>query len=237
VVMSCSVEGARLYGRRMVQTYVRRWPAATPLVVYLDAPVEPRLPVETRWTREVQEWVTCLERWAPHPSLHGRSTPARPLNKPYKYQFDVARFSVKPFVWRDAARRLGAGILTWLDADTVTRHAIPSGFTASLLGEADVAFLGRGAMHPETGYVGFRVPEALPLLDWCCEAYTTDRVLSLAGWTDCHVLRAALAAVPVQVRDLTAQRYDGHSHVWPVSPLAPYLTHLKGARKRQAAAV
>lgn len=235
VVTSFSPDGARLYGRRMVETFVRHWTA--PLVVYLDAPLAPSLPVEERWTHGIREWRECLARWAPHPHLHGRSTPERPLNKPYKYQRDVARFSVKPFVWRDAARRLGSGILTWLDGDTVTLGRVPPGLLEELLGNADVAYLGRGSMHPETGYVGFRVPEALPLLEWCCEAYISDRVLEIPhGWTDCHVLRAGLSAVPVKARDLTSHLYVGKSHIWPVSPLAPYVTHLKGAAKRRGRA-
>lgn len=237
VVTSFSPAGAALYGRRMVQTYLEHWPIVrTPLVVYLDAPVKPSLPVEERWTRDLAEWVACMKRWRHDPVYHGVSTPERPLSKPYKYQWDVARFAVKPFVWRDAARRLGHGILTWFDGDTVTLRNVPPGFTAELLGDADVAFLGRGGMHPETGYVGFRVPEALPLLEWCCQAYITDQVLDIPhGWTDCHVLRAGLAAVAVKARDLTSHRYNGHSNIWPVSPLAPYMTHLKGKQKRRAA--
>lgn len=233
VVTSFSPAGAALYGRRMVQTYQRHWPAVVPLVVYLDAPVAPPLGVETRETAALTDWVACRRRWAPFPHLHGISTKDRPLNKPYKYQRDVARFAVKPFVWRDAARQLGEGVLMWLDGDTVTQRPVPASWPAELLGDADVAYLGRGGMHPETGYVGFRLPQALPLLEWCCQAYTTDAVLELPhGWTDCHVLRAALAAVPVPARDLTTARYEGRSHIWPVSPLAAYTTHLKGKAKR-----
>lgn len=236
VVTSFSAAGARLYGRRMVQSYLAHWPVVrVPLVVYLDAVEQPPLPVETRYTATLTEWAACLARWAPHPYLHGVSTPKRPLNKPYKYQWDVARFAIKPFVWRDAARRLEQGVLTWFDGDTLTTRPVPAGWTTELLGDADVAYLGRGSMHPENGYVGFRIPEALPLLEWCCEAYVTDRVLQIpSGWTDCHVLRAGLAATGLRARDLTSHRYDGHSHIWPTSPLAPYTTHLKGAQKHKA---
>ncbi|HUU34628.1 MAG TPA: hypothetical protein VMW48_11235 [Vicinamibacterales bacterium] len=235
VVTSFSPAGAQLYGRRMVQTYLAHWPETTPLVVYLDARLKPSLPVETRWTSTLADWAGCLTRWAPYPSLHGRSTPERPLSKPYKYQHDVARFAVKLFVMRDAAVRLARGVLTWLDGDTVTTRSVPAGFTTALLGDADVAYLGRGSMHPETGYLGFRIPEALPLLDWCCETYMSDRVLAITtGWTDCHVIREGLAAVPVKARDLTGQHYTGRSHIWPVSPLAPYVTHYKGRSKREA---
>jgi hypothetical protein len=238
VITSFSPAGAALYyGRRMVGSFARYWPATIPLVVYLDAPLDPPLSVEERWTQDIREWRQCMARWKPYPHLHGISTPEHPLNKPYKYQRDVARFSVKPFVWRDAARRLGEGILTWFDGDTMAVRPVPDSLPAKLLGAADVAYLGRGSMHPENGYVGFRIPEALPLLEWCCEAYTSDRVLDIPhGWTDCHVLRAGLATVPVKARDLTSHLYEGKSQIWPVSPLAKYVTHLKGKAKRKRGA-
>lgn len=234
VVTSFSVAGARLYGRRMVESFVRFWPAETPLVAYLDAAVTPPLPVVTRSTMALPDWATCRARWAEDRAVQGQSTREYPRPKPYHYKWDAARFAVKVFVWRDAALRLGRGILTWLDGDTVTERSVPAGFTAALLGDADVAYLGRGSMHPENGYVGFRIPEALPLLEWCCGTYTTERFRGLNGWTDCHVLRAGLEAVPVRARDLTSRFYEGKSHIWPVSPLARYLTHHKGRTKRDA---
>lgn len=232
IVTSFSARGARLYGRRMVASFGRFWSALVPLVVYLDAPIAPLLPVETRATTDLADWVACLLRWAGRPDLHGLETPTRPQRKAYLYRYDVARFAVKAFVWRDAARRLERGWLTWFDGDTETIRPVPPGFAPALLGDADVALLGRGPMHPETGYVGFRIPEALPLLEWCCDTYTSDRVLELPGWTDCHVLRAAVEAVPaVRVRDLTGHLYAGKSNIWPASPLAPYVTHHKGGQR------
>jgi hypothetical protein len=235
VVTSFSAAGERLYGRRMVETFRRHWPAGTELVVYVDAPTRLR-GATVRLTTDLPEWVACARAWRDDLEVHGVSTPARPHRKPYSYRFDAARFAVKVFVWRDAALRTGAGILTWLDGDTVTTAAVPAGFPTTLLEGADVAYLGRGRMHPENGYVGFRVPEALPLLEWCCAQYHSGAFRAIAsGWTDCHVLRAGIEAGLVRARDLTSHRYEGRSHIWPVSPLAPYLDHLKGARKRRGA--
>jgi hypothetical protein len=111
---------------------------------------------------------------------------------------------------------------------------------ADVLGDADVAYLGRGSMHPETGVVVFRVPDALPLLAWCCEVYRSGAFTSLEGWTDCHVLRSGLLGCRERVRDLTSHTYDGrwNSSVDAValSPFRPYLEHLKGTQRKKVAA-
>lgn len=235
VVTSWSPDGYRLYGHRFLKRF-RKWPSSVPLVVYADAPAVHRR-ADVRFTYEISEWVELSDRWRHDTAVHGWSTPEYQREKDYSYLWDAARFAVKVFVWRDAARRLGRGTVTWLDGDTETRSRVPDGWARSFLDGADVAYLGRGKMHPETGYVGFRVPEALPLLDWCCEAYLSERFRQMDdGWTDCHVLRAGLKAVQVPAVNLTKGKYKGKSHIWPSSPLAACVDHAKGvSRKRKAA--
>lgn len=228
LVTSFSLGGAALYGRRCVETVQQYWPH--PLVAYTDAPMTFR-DVQIRLTGDIPDWRWTQDRL---PSMRGG------VEKPTNYIWDAKRFAVKAFVWHDAAQWLEKGILVWLDGDTVTKTMVPSTFVSGLLKKADVAFLGRGAMHPETGFVAFRIPEALPLLTWCRDAYRLGWFKALAdGWTDCHVLRAGLTAVPVKARDLTSHTFAGewrsHLDAFALSPLGPYVDHLKGARKREAA--
>lgn len=236
VVTSWSSDGFRLYGQRFLKRFHKYWPESTELVLYADAP-EIHRGVDVRFTSDIPEWVELSERWRDDAAAHGWSTPEYPREKDYSYLWDAARFAVKVFVWRDAARRLGSGTVTWLDGDTETHARVSDGWVSSLLGGASVAYLGRGKMHPETGYVGFRVPEALALLDWCCEAYVSERFrLMRDGWTDCHILRAGLNAVAVSAVNLTKGKYKGKSHIWPASPLEPFIDHAKGVRRKRAAA-
>ena len=236
VVTSWPTYGYRLYGRRFLKRYRKYWPKAHQLVIYTDAP-EVHADVDVRFTYDIPDWVSLSRSWWTDPAVHGWSTAEYPREKQVSYVWDAARFAVKVFVWRDAARKLGRGTLTWLDGDTETKMNIPSGWPRHLIGPADVAYLGRDKMHPETGYVGFRIPDALPLLDWCCEAYVSGRFRAMKdGWTDCHIFRAGLKATQVNARDLTRGRYTGDSHIWPASPLHPYIGHDKGfLSKREAA--
>jgi hypothetical protein len=219
-----------VFGRAMVTSAVQYWPS--PLVAYVDAVSD--VPVLTRRTGDIPGWLETQAR------LPIRSDNPRRY-KATGYLWNAAKFAVKVFVWRDAAERLERGILTWLDADTVMLRAVPRDLPATMLGDADVAYLGRKDMHPETGCVVFRIPEALPLLRWCCDRYRSGRYRKIAtGWTDCHVLRAGLAALKVPARDLTSDKsaeWRSTVDAMALSPLGPYVTHLKGkARKREALA-
>lgn len=235
IVTSWSPDGYRLYGQRFLKRFRKYWPPELPLVLYLDAPaVHPK--IDIRYTYDIPAWSVLTERWKHDPAVHGWSTKAYPREKDHSYLWDAARFAVKVFVWRDAARRIKKGTVTWLDGDTETKGYVPVEWPETLLGGADVAYLGRGSMHPETGYVGFRVPEALPLLDWCCEAYLSESFRTMTdGWTDCHILRAGMKAVPVRTNNLTKGRYLGDSHIWPSSPLASRIEHAKGIRRKLVA--
>lgn len=229
VVTSFSPEGEAQYGKRMVRRFRKCWPC--PLVVYVDGPTTVK-GVGRRLTSDIPGWLETRDRLpevAPDPSWY----------KARGYLWNAKRWAVKPFVWLDAAEQMGEGVLTWLDGDTLTLSKVPQGWTVKLLGDADVAYLGRGAMHPETGYVGFRLPESLPLLRWCRDAYRDETFRSIQkGWTDCHVLRAGMKATRSKTRDLTppVQRYwTSRDDVMALSPVGRHVAHMKGKdRKREA---
>jgi hypothetical protein len=227
IVTSFSPTGAELYGRRCVASIKAYWPH--PVTVYTDA-----LDVTTtRLTGDIPCWSATKAR-LPETRPDVPAGGDKWTQKPTSYLWNARKFAVKPFVWKDAAERLGSGLLVWLDGDTVTTAPVPDGLIKDVMDGVDVAFLGRGAMHPETGFVAFRVPEALPMLRWCVEAYRLGGFLALNdGWTDCHVLRAGLSAVGAKARDLTSPlALDWRSSVnaFALSPLGPYVEHLKGGK-------
>ncbi len=240
LVTSFSSAGAELYGRRCVESVTANWPH--PMTVYADEPMDLD-GVTVRLTSDIHGW---SETKASLPSMRSDAeTSGRNqwTKKPTSYLWDAQRFAVKPYVWLDAAMRLDSGLLVWLDGDTVTTAKVPDEAAQMLMADVDVTYLGRGEMHPDTGFVAFRVPEALPLLRWCVDAYRLGGFAALVdGWTDCHVLREGLESLRVNARDLTSHAWNGEWRsgvdAFAMSPLGPYVQHLKGThRKRELSLV
>lgn len=229
IVTSFSKEGEHQYGQRMVSSVIQHW--KVPTVVYVEGRTG-LSGIEIRQTSQVPKWDETRRRLPMRTTTPGRY-------KPLGYLWQARRFAVKVFVWCDAAERLGQGIVTWLDGDTVVRDDVPDGFAASMLCGSDVAYLGRGTMHPETGCVVFRVPEAMELLRWCRKAYTDGRFRRIeSGWTDCHVLREGLRRHAVKARDLTShlsEHWTSRIDAMGLSPLGPYVSHLKGKQAKREA--
>lgn len=233
LVTSFSAAGAELYGRRMIESVLKHWPH--PLTVYADEPIYFGESVEVRLTENIPGWQETKRRL---PS-------ARPgAEKPTNYIWNARKFAVKPFVWLDAAERMAGDVLVWLDGDTVTTADVPHDFIERIMAGVDVAFMGRRNMHPETGFVVFGVPEALPVLGACRGYYEHGWFEPMAdGWTDCHVLRAVLRSPSLtmlaEVRDLTSNTVHGYWRssidAFALSPIGPYVQHLKGPRQKREA--
>ena len=238
LVTSFSLGGAAFYGRRCVESVKAHWPH--PMTVYADAPMA-LAGVTVRTTGAIPEWNGTHDRLPsirPDAPLTGHDEWTR---KPDSYLWNAQRFAVKPFVWLDAAERMADGLLVWLDGDTVTTREVPTDFVEALMAGVDVAYLGRGSMHPETGIVAFRIPQALPLLRWCRLSYMTGQFRQMNdGWTDCHVLRAGMHAVNVRTRDLTSpislRAWTSKFDAVAMSQFGPYVSHLKGSQRKRDAA-
>lgn len=235
IVTSFGSDGSDL-GRQCVASIQRHW--SYPVSVYVD---DPQDFAGARLTSDIPGWLKTWDRLPvtrPDAPTTGHDQWTR---KPDSYLWNARKFAVKPFVWLDAAERLGNGVLVWLDADTVTTADLPRDPMKGVMFGVAVAFQGRGDMHPETGFVAFRVPQALPLLRWCVQAYRDGSFTSLAdGWTDCHVLRAGLEAVPLMARDLTSHRratWRSSMDAFALWEIGDYVQHLKGSeRKRERTA-
>lgn len=111
------------------------------------------------------------------------------------YKFHVVRFSYKVFaLWRTMQhiKPLGYDYLIWLDSDVITKRKIDIEDLKKWLPGDDqlCSFLGRmTAPHSECGFVAYRVNnEAEKFISDMKKMYIDESVLTLPGWTDCHIL-------------------------------------------------
>jgi len=226
-----SQSGYRLYGERFLESFDRHWPRSVDLKVYTEERTEvPR--GECRSLFDIPGCAAFLDRHRGNVAANGREPrpgwSAKDRRAGYCYRFDAWKFCRMAMIPRDAARDLGDGILVWLDADVMTYRDVPEGFVEGLIGDADVAYLGRVPKHSETGFIAFRLPEARRLIDAYADLYASDTVFDLLEWHSAYAFDQARGATGITGRDLTP---SGRGHVWFQSPLGQYMDHLKGARK------
>lgn len=236
VVSTVGPNGFNEYGRAFLDTFAMYWPQDVDLVMYVeDRQQHPR--AEIRDLNKVKPCRDFLARHANHPSACGRAyEPCWKRSEQqigYSFRTDAVKFCHKVFALADAARlaaRKGRTVVVWIDADVATFKPVPRDFIDEVLGDADVAFLGRAPAHSECGFMAFRLPRALPLINELERLYATDEVFELPQWHDSYVfdvVRHRFGSAIAQ-RDLTP---GGEGHVWVDSILGDFMDHKKGQRK------
>lgn len=230
VVTTWSARQAETYGRAWLDGGDRFWPLTWRRVVYGQ---RPRLfddtNVEFRPERTAE-----VDALAPPHVLESAGRVAKGCwtskerQGGYSFRTDARRFAWKAFALLDAARRQETGILVWLDADVRTHARPPEELWRTLLDGAQVSWLDRSPVYPETGCVIFRLPCAAFFEDY--RRQYQDRLLfNLPQWHDAYVFHTIVSNDP-----LRAWRPYHHGN-WETSPLAPYLIHEKGFVRKQIA--
>lgn len=146
------------------------------------------------------------------------------------YRFHVCKFSHKVFALYGAYQQLKEthDYIIWLDADAITYEQF-----SGLDFVEDAATLQRiDAPHSECSYMQFNLKaKGGDIIEKMYDYYVTDKVLELAGWTDCDVFDAV--AKDYRIKNLS-EGIKGW-HVFPQSIVGKYIEHRKGQRKTQAA--
>ena len=223
-----------LCAEEMVRTFNQFWPEECTLFIGLD-----NLP---------EDKYTALYKKIENASVGGREyfvsnaySPEQAkflaehkddLTKPYR--FHVCKFSHKVFALQQVAQHAAQedyDYLVWLDADVITKKSISLEKLKEWLPheEAVSSLWRKDAPHPECGFIAFNLEQAAEMLDDMVLYYTSDKVLTLPGWTDCDVLDHVVENAPYSNKNLT-QGIPGW-HVMPQIDMGNYLEHRKGARK------
>lgn len=224
-------------GEQFIYSFAQHWNAA-PLFIYVDNPFVISSFIAQRIGTigaECTGLADFIDRHKANQAAHGRE--ARPgwrhqeRLKGYSFRTDACKFALQLFIPEAAAKHLPDGdILVWFDADVVTFKGVPEGFVESLIGDADVCYLGRAGTHSEIGFWAVRLsPLTRQFLSAMPDLYRSDRIFELREWHSAFVFDHVRKQMGMKERNLTPR---GRNHVWMQSPLAQFTDHLKGAKRK-----
>jgi hypothetical protein len=248
VITSFSKDGWHEYGRRMVETFESYWPAEIKLICYYEfEPPVVSFPNRIEW-RDLMA-IPHVEEFLSRTSTDqykGFRADQDDSNKlVYQYRMDANKFSRKAFCWYDAWLKIYEAektddqrrLLVWLDADTYTHNAIPSGFIEGLLPDGKgMAFLGREqiGMYPESGFVAWDcdAPGINTFFQLCWNMYAAGGFVFMREWHDCYAMELIKRLLATDAHNLSPEVDDMHPFVF--SQLGQYMDHLKGPKRKTA---
>jgi hypothetical protein len=252
VVTTCHAAGYETYGRLMAQTFLQYWPAEVTLDFYTEG-FDCELRDGRLRTHDLLAsspgLVAFKQRHADNPVAHGKKPPFRRLTLPggiaiplplrsrkKSYRYNAVRFAHKTFAIFDAARRVDADVLIWVDADTrffapVTLEMLDSFMPPD-------CFVGclRRPKFTEAGFVTYnlRHPQTAQFLDDFERLYTQDLLFAEREYHDAFlfdVVRERAEARGARSYDIAEGVGAKASHVLINSRLGCFMDHMKGNRK------
>ncbi len=225
-VTSFSEKGYDQYGRECLKSFVKHWPCD--IVVYYESDLPPDFEHEKIIYRRFWD--------IPNTSVFYHTIGSVPqargmIGGEYNYNFDLWKFSRKMFAQFETLAN-HEGKVFWLDADSITKEAIPESFLENLFEDKCLVYLGREGFYTETGFVGFDTThrDFTSFFDRYVQVLQKGIILTLERWHDCEAFD--WARHETSGNNLSSDWKKGLSlHVLPKSVLGKYLTHNKGNRK------
>jgi len=255
VVTGFSPAGLEEYGRNFLKGFDEFWRIGVDLVVYVEKPTyfDNGLPMKMplpasgyvdksrniifRLLSDARGCAEFIERHKDDPFANGRKVESnwkeREREEGYNFRFDAVKFCRMAMFTADAARKLyDDRILVWLDGDVMTKRPVPENFVEDLIGDADVAYLGREPKHPDAAFVAFQ-GDGLNVARHWGNMYEDDAVFDLPETHSAFVLRCVMKGMEILGLDALNLTPKGRGHVWFQSPLCQYMDHLKGQKRKR----
>ena len=253
-VSTCHAAGYETYGRQMLATFERHWPAEVPLLFYTEGftadVASPRILCRDLAER-CPDLMSFKARHADNPLARGATRRIRPRlsfhpRYPYLrlrglkwgrgYRWNAVRVAHKTFALFDAARTTDADVLIWVDADSLFfADVTPRDLEALIPPDCFVGYLRRD-IHSECGFVAYnlRHPATRTLLERFERLYREDTLFAEYEFHDSYLFDV----VRRQVEREGHKSYDiaqgiglRASHVLINSTLGRFMDHIKGGRK------
>ncbi len=244
IVTTFNAAGYEKYGQRMIQTFLKNWPAEVQLVVYAEdcAVTESADNLVVRDIAIVDALTVFKEAWRDVPKANGNVSddPVRSKRKDAGkgFKWDAVRFAHKVYSIFHCAKNTKTDWLIWMDADTVCHSPITVADLDRLCpAQHDLCFLGRKGKYTECGLYAMNMKH--PIMErflWDFQRMYDDAeggIFRLAEWHDSFVFDAVRNNHQLNQLDWSGHIIAGEGHPLINSDWGAYLDHLKGARKDQ----
>jgi hypothetical protein len=243
VVTTFHKDGYEKYGRNMINTFLKNWPAEVTLYVYAEDCVvtetAPNLIVKDLHQCS-PELVTFKEKWRGVPKANGdvSSDPIRSRRKDSGkgFKWNAIRFSHKVYAIFACAKECDSDILMWMDADTICHSPITmKQLTALCPVSKDLCFLGRRGKFSECGLYSMSLKTKMTqtFLERFQHFYddAENGIFKLEEWHDSFVFDAVRRTMQLNEWNWSDGLVTGEGHPLINSQWGAWLDHLKGGRK------
>lgn len=244
IVTTMNESGYNLYGKKMLESFVKRWPNEQSIVVYVEGfDLDREFRQDSRViSRDLVKCSTDLvefkNRHRDNRAAHGYVDPTR---RDADFAFNAVRFSHKVFALYHAVhnRTPDTQAIIWMDADTYTHAAVPSNFLEThfpLTENIGIYYLGRKEQHSECGWMVFNCQNAHMKTFWkrFVNQYRQDELFNLKEWHDSfvfdHVRETMEKTAGMVNSNITPNYVRGHPFI--DSFLGEYMDHLKGPKRK-----
>jgi hypothetical protein len=245
IVTTFHQAGYEKYGRRMIETFLKNWPASVTLYVYAEnckvTESAPNLIVRDLHASS-PELVMFKDKWRNVPKANGDVTddPVRSKRKDAGkgFKWDAIRFAHKVYsIFHCATNCNNSDVLFWMDADTVCHSPIKQEDIERFCpGDIDIGYLGREGKYSECGLYSMNLKSEMTnnFLKEFQRMYDKAEagIFHLEEWHDSFVFDAVLKKFPfLNKRNWSQGIIRGEGHPLINSEWGAYLDHLKGDRK------
>lgn len=243
VVTTFHASGYNLYGKRMINTFLKNWPASINLYVYAE-----NVAVEETANNLIvldlhqasPELVAFKNKWKGIPKANGdvSDDPIRSKRKDSGkgFKWDAVRFAHKVYSIFHCAKICDSEILFWMDADTVCHSPINQIDIENFCPEnADVGYLGREGKYSECGlyFINLISEKGKAFIKEFQRVYddAENGIFKMEEWHDSYVFDQV--RIPMRLSEINWSRgiIKGEGHPLINSAWGAWLDHLKGDRK------
>ena len=235
--------GYELYGKKMIDSFLKHWPESQSLVVYTEGySLAPEHQNNSRIiSRDLlassPECVDFKNRHRDNPRANGYVEPRR---QDPDFKYDAVRFCHKVFALYHAYKNRQPDVdsIIWIDADTVTHAPVPEHFLESnfpLNPNTGIYYLGRIEQYTECGWVVYNCKNQYMDDFWerFANQYRKDKLFNQTEWHDSYifdVVRQTMESIGMINSSITPGYVKGHPFI--DSFLGEYMDHLKGPKRK-----